>query len=196
LHHVPGGPSSSSRTSLSPSSAERCHRVSCRGMRHPVSVTIRPGRSENPATSQKSNGALGAGVEIRTRLATLRVSGVPRTRRRSAARGGFEPTISSGNNRMHFRCATSQCIEESPPRRAHALRRHVLSSCQRSRRSEERAHRGLAPSGFVESRTRSVRLRGGCSPLSYETVWRAHVGQARVELAPFVLKGRCTPLCY
>lgn len=94
-----------------------------------------------------------------------------RDERRVAARAGFEPAVGR---------LTAACVSASPPgnesRRARhvareARRRHVLSSCQRSWRSDERAHQGLrrdhsrrsAPSGFVESRTRSVRLRGGCS---------------------------------
>jgi hypothetical protein len=173
LHHVPDGPSSSSRTSLSPSSAERCHRVSCRGMRHRVRVSIPPGRFERPTTSPEVERGVELVAGVEPAWSALRVRCSPtRARPASAARAGFEPAVGR---------LTAACVSASPPgnasRRAQPRRARCASSARpfelskiRARR-ELRAQQGLrrddsrlrAPSGFVESRTRSIRLRGGCS---------------------------------
>ena len=66
-----------------------------------------------------------------------------RDERRAAARAGFEPAVGR---------LTAACVSASPPGNhrgepSHvardARRRHVLLCCQRSRRSDERANRGL-----------------------------------------------------
>ena len=167
------------------------------GLRHPVSVTIRPGRSENPATSQKSNGASEPASRFELDLRRYECRVFPERAGDLAARAGFEPAV---------RRLTATCVSASPPgnasrrarRVAHrARRRHVLSSCQRSWRSDERAHQGLRPEWFrrESNSIRPLKRRLLCL-LSYETVSWTHVGRARVELTPFALKGRCTPPCY
>ena len=93
-------------------------------MRHPVSVTIRPGRSENPATSQKSNGAgePASRFELDLRRYECRVfperAGGLARRMSRGCQGRIRTCGRAVNSRLRFRFATWQCIEESPPRRA------------------------------------------------------------------------------
>ena len=150
------GPSSSSRTSLSPSSAERCHRVSCRGMRHPVSVTIRPGRSENPATSQKSNGAGEPASRFELDLRRYEGRVFPERAGDLAARAGFEPAV---------RRLTAACVSASPPGNASRRARRVA----RDRASPARP--------FELSKIAALRRAGAPGP-------SPRVVSSRVELDP------------
>ena len=159
----PGAPSSS-RTSLSRSSGERYHRVSCRSgnrrsracrterwrrfarchttrpgpgsspgtrcARRPVSVTIRPGRSENPATSQKSNGTWSWPRESNPPGPRYECGALPRERDQQECFGDEKHLVKAATKRVSPRRLSWQV---APPGRAkfrgyRTLHHEVLSS--------------------------------------------------------------------
>ena len=90
-------------------------------MRHPVSVTIRPSRSENPATSQMFNGAGEPASRFDFDLRRYEGRVFPeRAGDFFAARAGFEPAVGR---------LTAACVSASPPGNASRRARRSAHEC-------------------------------------------------------------------
>ena len=162
LHHVPGGRSSSSRTSLSPSSAERCHRVSCRGIGTPCRLRsdLAGVKIRRPPRSRTGQIEPASRFELDLRRYECRVfperAGDHARRRRAAARAGFEPAVGR---------LTAACVSASPPGSASRRARRVA----RDRASPARP--------FELSKIAALRRAGAPGP-------SPRVVSSRVELDP------------